>query len=153
MLSHSATLPSFLAPNAITLARIGVRLGGEAPFTSPKYGRVIGYFRNFKSLTSQVVVVPSGTKVVFKNVDASLPHTAAFLGDATNNSAPWPAHFNGGTSQSPAGAALNSSQFTTGTLTPGNKSLVYTTGAPGFYMFGCQFHYDPDGMRTVIIVR
>jgi plastocyanin len=38
-------------------------------------------------------------------------------------------------------------------LNPGQKSLRYTTGLPGFYMFGCAFHYDGFGMRTVIIVH
>jgi len=30
---------------------------------------------------------------------------------------------------------------------------VYETGIPGFYMFGCAYHYDSNEMRTVIIVH
>jgi len=30
---------------------------------------------------------------------------------------------------------------------------MYETGMPGFYMIGCQYHYNDDEMRTVVIVR
>ncbi|HET9343875.1 MAG TPA: hypothetical protein VFO25_13275 [Candidatus Eremiobacteraceae bacterium] len=94
----------------------------------------------------------AGESVQFQNLD-TIQHSAAFLGDATSNSAPWPGSFNGSTTQSAAGTAIGSSGFATGPINPGKKSLIYETGMPGFYMFGCQFHYNSHEMRIVIIVH
>src|ERR1700720_2288319 len=77
-----------------TLA-VGVRLTGETSFTDPNYGFELGYFKGKTSTTSQTVRLPMGRNVKFFNVDTGLPHTVSFLGNATNNSAPWPASFNG----------------------------------------------------------
>lgn len=132
---------------------VGVRLTGESSFHSNNYGTVLGYFRGTKSLTSQVVSLTAATTVVFHNVDSSRPHTASFLGNATKNVAHFPALFNGGSVKSPAGSTLNSTKFSTGPLNPGSVSAKYNSGSPGFYMFGCAFHYDSNGMRTVIIVK
>jgi plastocyanin len=134
-------------------ANVGVRLTNEKSFLTRHYGKVLGYFKGKTSPTSQVVVLLSNTNVVFDNVDSSLAHTGSFLGDATKTHAPWPAHFNGSSTQSKAGTPIGTTGFSTGTLLPGKSSLVYTTGAPGFYMFGCAFHYDLDSMRTVIVVK
>jgi plastocyanin len=135
-----------------TLA-VGVRLTGESSFTSPKYGFVLGYFKGKTSTTSEVVTLPMGRNVKFFSEDTSLPHTVSFLGNATRNMAPWPASFNGSSTKSPAGTAIGTTGFSTGTLTPHSKSAVYTTGLPGFYMVGCAFHYGLHMMRTVIIVK
>jgi len=43
--------------------------------------------------------------------------------------------------------------FSTGALSSGTKSVLYNTGLPGLYMVGCAFHYNSNGMRTVIIVK
>ncbi len=131
---------------------VGIRLNGESSFSSKHYGVVLGYFRGIKSLTSQVVDLTADTSVVFMNEDSSFPHTASFLGDATKNGASFPPTFTGSGTQSKAGTAINTKNFSTGTLSPGMKSLKYNTGAPGFYMFGCFFHYVSHGMRTVYIV-
>jgi plastocyanin len=137
----------------VTVDGIGIRLNGESTFNSPHYGIVLGYFRGKTSLISQVVQLTANTRVVFFNEDASFPHTASFLGNATKNSAPFPAHFDGGSTQSPAGTAINTPMFSTGPLSPGTHSLKYNSGPPGFYMFGCAFHYDSHGMRTVYVVK
>lgn len=132
---------------------VGVRLTTEKPFQSAHYGRVIGYFKNRISLMSQVVTVSLNSPVVFANVDKSLAHTASFLGKATSQSAPWPKTFNGSETASPAGTHIGTPKFSTGPMTPGGHSATYNTGAPGFYMIGCAFHYDSSGMRTVVIVK
>jgi hypothetical protein len=76
----------------------------------------------------------------------------SFLGNATATHAPFPAAFNGSGTRSPAGTAIGTTNFSTGAINPGQASLVYETGLPGFYMVGCAFHYDSNHMRTVFIV-
>ena len=132
---------------------VGVRLTGEQSFNDPSYGFELGYFDGTKSTTSQTVSLNSGESVRFQNVDSVLTHTASFLGDASQNSAPWPSTFDGSSTQSPAGTVISTIGFSTGPLARGKSSLVYETGIPGFYMFGCAFHYDSNEMRTVIIVH
>lgn len=142
------------APDKKTKTEIvGIRLSGEKPETSPDYGKVLGYFNGQKSKKSEVVQLAANDNVQFISEDKSLPHTASFLGDATQSSAPWPSSFTGSSTASPAGTTIGSASFSTGTLDPGAKSAVYSAGAPGFYMFGCFYHYVRDGMRTVIIVQ
>jgi plastocyanin len=148
---HQLAVPSLVAD--AKAGGVGVRLTSENPTTNKHYGRVIGYFKGTTSMTSQVVMLSADTNVTFTNVDSSLPHTASFLGDATKKSAPWPTSFTGSSSASSAGTDIGTSGFSTGTLTPGHSSAVYNTGAPGFYMFGCFYHYVSEGMRTVIIVK
>jgi plastocyanin len=132
---------------------VGVRLTGEKAFQSATYGRVLGYFKNRQPTTSQVVTVSANSVVFFVNVDSSLAHTASFLGNATSKQAPFPKTFDGSATASPAGTHIGTPKFSTGPLSPGKASAMYNTGAPGFYMFGCAFHYDSSGMRTVVIVK
>ena len=132
---------------------VGIRLNGEAGIIDNRYGLILGYFKGKTSITSEVVVLPMGRNVRFINEDFFAEHTASFLGDATKNSAPWPSQFNGSGSPSPRGTAIGTTGFSTGVLLFGHRSALYTTGLPGFYMFGCFFHYDSNEMRTVIIVR
>ena len=156
--SHGvAPLPAQIAQipvsdDAIIIKKVGVRLTGEQSFNSPKYGLVLGYFNGKTSTKSEIVKLPAATTVVFYNVDTGHPHTASFLGDATSQSAPWPQSFNGSSQASPAGTAIGTTSFSTGAMVPGGKSKKYNSGSPGFYMFGCAFHYNSNGMRTVIIV-
>jgi plastocyanin len=126
----------------------------EQPTIDPNYGEVLGYFSSTGTIdvNSQVVTLPAGAAVTFENFDiVGLAHTASFLGDATANSAPWPSPFNGSATQSPAGTVINTPMFSTGPIDGGATSLQYITPPPGFYMFGCFFHYDLNVMRTVII--
>jgi plastocyanin len=134
---------------------VGVNLSGEAPSTDPTYGRVLGYFATTGSIntTSQVVHVTAATNVVFQNFENGIPHTASFLGNASANGANFPPNFNGSATTSAANTVISTANFSTGTLNPGSTSLQYNSGPPGFYMFGCAFHYDSDGMRTVVIVQ
>ncbi len=132
---------------------VGINLSGQAAVKVKHYGKVLGYFPGTTKAKSQVIHIPLGSSVTFSNLDPSLPHTAALLGDATKKHAKWPASFTGGTSQSSAGTDISTTGFTTGTLTPGSTSLTYAANVPGFYMFGCQFHYVTHGMRTIVIVH
>jgi streptogramin lyase/plastocyanin len=139
-----------------TMPTVNMRITGEQQFVSPTYGPVFGYFRN-NSLVSQVVTLAAGESVRFKNVElpaSGIMHTASFLGDATAHGAPWPPSFDGSQVKSPAGTVISTSSWSTGPLAPGKTSEIYETGAPGFYMIGCAFHYnDAMSMRTVLIVK
>jgi plastocyanin len=143
----------FSDDGVLSISRIGVRLTGENSFTDPTYGKVLGYFPGLTSTTSGVVTVALGSKVTFSNVDTSHPHTASFLGDASGSGASWPSSFTGSSSQSPAGTDISTSNFSTGTLSAGKSSLIYSANVPGFYMIGCAFHYTSFGMRDVVIVQ
>jgi plastocyanin len=134
---------------------VGVNLSTEVPTTDATYGRVLGYFNSTGSIvtTSQVVHLTAATNIVFQNFDSGIPHTASFLGDASASGASFPPSFNGSATQSPANTVISTSNFSSGALNPGSTSLQYNSGPPGFYMFGCAFHYDSNGMRTVIIVQ
>ena len=155
--SHSiAPAPAQLldvSEDTITIKHVGVRLTGEAPFTSPKYGVVLGYFNGKTSMNSEIVKLPAAATVIFSNVDTLRPHTASFLGDANSQGANWPTVFNGSSTPSPAFTAIGTTNFSTGAMSPGTHSKKYSSGSPGFYMFGCAFHYNSNGMRTVIIVQ
>ena len=133
---------------------VGARLSGELPTNDPNYGKILGYFNGTTSMTSALVSLTAGDPVQFMNVDTINPHTVSFLGNATATHAPFPPTFTGGgTTASAAGTFIGTPGFTTGTLTPGQKSKIYNAGGPGFYMIGCLFHYVSNGMRDVIIVR
>jgi plastocyanin len=132
---------------------VGVRLTGENSGKSKPYGAVLGYFKGTTAKTSKVVTIPMGSTVVFTNVDSTLPHTASLLGDASKKSAPWPSSFTGSGTASPAGTDISATNFSTGTLQHGSSSASYTASVPGFYMFGCAFHYVSHEMRDVIIVK
>lgn len=132
---------------------VGINLSGQNPTKNKHYGKVLGYFPGTTKMASRVIMIPSGSQVTFSNLDSGLPHTASLLGDATKKHAPWPKSFTGSGTQSKAGTDISTTGFSTGTLTPGSKSLTYAASVPGFYMFGCAFHYVLYGMRTVIIVH
>ena len=133
------------------IKQIAINLNGEMSIIDPNYGFELGYAIGRSTLT-KTVILHAGENIQFLNID-SIPHSAAYLGNATGHSAPWPAVFNGATTQSPKETAIGSTGFSTGTLNPGQLSLKYDTGLPGFYMFGCQYHYDSNHMRAVIVVR
>jgi plastocyanin len=134
------------------ITTIGIRLNGELSYTDPNYGFELGYAVGTVSTQTQTISLGMGESVQFKNVDTK-PHSAAFLGNATLNNAPWPGAFNGSTTQSPAGTAIGTTGWATGSLNPNHQSPIYETGLPGFYMIGCQYHYNTSEMRTVIIVH
>jgi plastocyanin len=132
---------------------VGIRLVNEKPDNDPTYGKLVGYFKGAKSKKAHVVTIKVGENVVFTNVDGTLTHTGSFLGDASSQGANWPTEFNGSETASPAGTDISTTNFSTGPLSPGNSSAVYVANVPGFYMFGCAFHYDDAGMRDIIIVQ
>jgi len=131
---------------------VGVTQDGLVEFNDPIYGEIWAYIRGTKAHVTHVVHLTSNQPVVFKNIDPQDRHTVAFLGDASSTGAPWPATFNGSTRKSPAGTAVGTAGWSAGTLNQNSSSLVYNTGAPGFYMIGCEFHYK-YGMRNVLIVQ
>ena len=137
-----------------SLSTVGIYLTGRAKVTDPTYGVINGYFNGTKSPVAQIISVPMGESVEFDNLDPQKPHMASFIGNATQNGAPWPPvdQFPGSTVQSPANTVISTSTFSTGNLNPGQMSLPYETGGPGFFMIGCEYHYD-DRMRTVVIVH
>jgi hypothetical protein len=139
-----------------TVPTVELRITGESVFVSPKYGPVFGYFKN-GSMISQVVTLTAAESVRFKNIESTssgIKHTASFLGDATKTGAPWPPTFDGSQVKSKLGTVISTASWSTGPLAPGKLSAIYETGAPGFYMIGCAFHYnDATSMRTVLIVR
>jgi len=134
------------------LQTVGIRLSGEASFTDPTYGFVLAYFDGLTSTTSQIVHVTAGDRVVFKNVDSSLPHTLSFLNDATTTTANFPAGFDGSSTASIAGTSIGATHFSTGALNPNQQSTIYYA-APGLFTVGCAFHYDSSHMRTVIVSK
>jgi streptogramin lyase len=134
------------------ITTIGIRLNGELSFTDPNYGFELGYAVGTSSTQTQTISLGAGESVQFKNVD-TIPHSAAFLGNATANSAPWPAMFTGSTTKSPAGTAIGATGWATGSLNANKTSPIYETGLPGFYMIGDQYDYVTNNMRTVIIVH
>ncbi len=149
----SGSAPSSIALEAnLVPAVVGVSETGIKRIKDPNYGPVWGYFNGVTSKVSEIVHLSAGSKVVFKNVDTVHKHTAAFLGDATSNMAPWPASFNGGTVASVAGTDIGTTGWNTGTILIGAKSLVYNAGPAGYYMIGCKYHYQ-YGMRTVVVVQ
>jgi virginiamycin B lyase len=131
---------------------IGIRLNGELSFMDPNYGFELGYAVGTSSTQTQTISLGAGESVKFKNVD-TIPHSAAFLGNATANSAPWPPTFIGSTTKSPAGTAIGTTGWATGSLNANKTSPIYETGLPGFYMIGDQYDYVSNNMRTVIIVH
>lgn len=130
---------------------IGIRLNGEMSIMDPNYGFELGYAVGSGTLT-QTISLSTGESVQFRNLD-TIPHSAAFLGNATANSAPWPGSFNGSMTKSPAGTGIGTTGWATGSLNPSKTSPIYETGLPGFYMIGCQYHYNTNEMRTVIVVH
>jgi streptogramin lyase len=134
------------------ITTIGIRLNGELSFMDPNYGFELGYAVGTSSTQTQTISLGTGESVQFKNVD-TIPHSAAFLGNATANSAPWPPSFTGSTTKSPAGTAIGTAGWATGSLNANKTSPIYETGLPGFYMIGDQYDYVSNNMRTVIVVH
>jgi streptogramin lyase len=130
---------------------IGIRLNGELSYTDPTYGFELGYASG-KGTQTQTISLNMDESIAFKNLD-TIPHSAAFLGDATPSPSTWPATFIGSTTKSPAGTTIGTAGFSTGSLNPNQRSPVYLAGSPGFYMIGCQYHYVSNMLRTVIIVH
>ncbi len=138
-----------------TTAIVAVNLTGELPDNDPTYGTLLGYSNSTGSPNNQssVVHLTMATPVMFDDFDGVNVHTGSFLGDASANGANFPTTFTGSFNQSPAGAIISTTNFSSGILNPNGVSLVYNSGPPGFYMFGCYFHYVSNGMRTIIIVQ
>ncbi len=128
------------------------------PVVDPTYGPVFGFqYSTLIGNNSEVVKLSANTKIEFFNPDASGSHTVAYLGSATASTTPWPGTCASvaacaSTTASSPGTAIDTTGFTTGTIMAGKVSGVYRVPGPGFWMFGCHYHYDDStSMRTVII--
>jgi plastocyanin len=116
------------------LIHIGFELGEH---TDPNFGPIWFYSTNTNQ--AQVITAMHGTQAQFINDDPSqTPHTASGLGTG-----PFPASFdnvNGFNKQS--GTTIDGSlTWSSGSLSFGQKSQVFTVGPPGHYYFGCNYHY------------
>ena len=115
--------------------------------TDQTYGQV-AYYATTLGSSAQIIRVPAGSKVVFTNDDPSgTPHTASGLGTG-----PFPAMFDNSNGTTSFGSAVDgTTTWSTGTLTQGQSSQVFTVGPPGVYYFGCAFHYGGRLMRDVLV--
>ena len=120
--------------------------------TVPPYGNIFAYAKGKTSTKSQIVHALPGQNIVFTVTDTKHIHSAALLGAASGTGAPWPSAFDGSKTASPPGTAIGTAGWATGPIGLGTSSATYSAGAAGYYMIGCQFHYQ-YGMRTIVIVR
>lgn len=120
--------------------------------TDPTYGKIFAYARGTKTKKSQIVHALVGQNIVFQVTDPKHMHSAALLGAASGTGAPWPASFDGSKAASAPGEAIGTPGWATGPILLGASSATYSTGAAGYYMIGCQYHYR-YGMRTIVIVQ
>jgi plastocyanin len=124
-----------------------------APTIDPTYGMVKGFLNGTAPLQSAIIHVTHGATIHFQDVENGIQHTAADLGTWKGS---FPPNYNGppiSATPSPAGTDISATGFTTGSLNGGGSSAMYTANIPGIYVFGCAYHYDGLGMRTVIIVQ
>jgi plastocyanin len=125
------------APTASSSPQV-IHIGFELDeFTDPTYGPV-WYYALTPGNRAQVVVVKSGSQVVFLNDGPpSTQHTAGGFGTSG-----FPANNDNENPFTQTGSTIDSSlTWSTGTLNPGQSSQVFTVGPPGAYYFGCGFHY------------
>jgi plastocyanin len=117
----------------------------HAATTDPTFG-VVRYYSPTTGAAAIVTVV-HGSHVVFLNDDTGTSHTGSGLG-----SSGFPTSFDNTSGFTQSGTTIDSSlTWSTGTLTMGSMSQVFTVGAPGDYYFGCAFHYNSSGMRDVLV--
>jgi plastocyanin len=115
---------------------------------STDFGKVAYYSPRKNATEADEVVVKTGSKIVFKNVNDNglVPHTASGLGTTG-----FPTLFTNTSGQTRAGNVIDGSlTWSTGRLFQGTFSQVFTVGPPGVYYFGCAYHYVKAGMRDVI---
>lgn len=93
-----------------------------------------------------VLTVAVGTRIQFTNTD-SFSHTAtAISGSAFPAASPFD-----GTALTASGSSL-SAPWSSGNLTAGSTSPVFTADRAGTYLFGCFYHYGHP-MQGEIVVR
>jgi len=137
---------------------VSLLLTGENPVNVSPYGMVLGYSNGMSPSSpsgSNVVNLTANQAVQFGNVEANgngVAHTASSLGPWNGSSFPPNGPTSAQQNASPAGTAISTAGFSTGVLNPGRVSLVYNSGSAGMIVLGCFFHYNSNGMRTVVIV-
>lgn len=140
-------------PSTASAQTVVVRLTGETAATDPTYGNILGYQLGSAGTTTQVVHLTANSTVQFVNMDATLPHTASFI-QTWGGSYPSPfPPANLGPTASAAGTVISTANFSSGNINPGATSALYNTGGAATLIFGCAYHYDSNGMRTVVIVQ
>jgi hypothetical protein len=112
--------------------------------TDPTFGPV-WYYSPKLTGSALVVKVLHGSKVVFLNDDPSgATHTASGLGPKA-----FPLSFDNSSGIHRSGTTVNGTlTWSTGALTHGTKSQIFTVGAIGHYFFGCAFHYTTKPTTT-----
>ncbi|MDQ6825165.1 MAG: hypothetical protein M3007_06865 [Candidatus Eremiobacteraeota bacterium] len=142
------------SPTTASTQSVVVRLVGENAASDPTYGNILGYQNGSTGSTSQIIHLTANMPVQFTNMDASLDHTASFIGMWAGS---YPGTFpatNLGATAAAAGTAISQANFSSGNLTAGGgTSSVFTSGGAGILIFGCAYHYQSSGMRTVVIVQ
>ncbi len=115
--------------------------------TDPTFGQV-AYYALQPGSSAQIIRVAAGSQIVFVNDDPSgNPHTASGFGTGG-----FPASFNNTSGPTQSGASIDGGlTWSTGTLTQGQRSQVFTIPTPGTYYFGCAFHYGSNQMRDVVV--
>ncbi len=138
---------------------VSLLLTGENPVNVSPYGTVLGYSNGMSPSSpsgSNVVNLTANQAVQFGNVEPSGSlfgaHTASSLGPWNGSSFPPNGPTSAQQNASPAGTSISAAGFSTGAINPGKVSLVYNSGSAGMIVLGCFFHYNSNGMRTVVIV-
>ena len=147
--------PTSSSTPAASAHPVGLLLTGENNVSVAPYGNVKGFFPGTNGNApngSNVVNLTAMQNVTFTNAEAGggQPHTASFIQTWGGS---FPASPTIPSTAAAAGASISSAGFSTGNLNPGQISAVYSSGAPGMFIFGCSYHYVSNGMRTVIIVQ
>ena len=140
----AACTPGGIAPSntggttlsRVTRIEVSISAYGQTATTA---GTSLGF-----SPAQTAVTVGSG--VQFVNTDNTSHTATSIAGDTYPGSSPLTF---AATTQS--GDTL-SGGFTSGTLQPGQSSVVLLVDRPGTYLYGCFFHYS-GGMRGEIIAR
>jgi plastocyanin len=133
---------------AATSTPLIVYVGFRPSLKTTQYGTVADYTKLSKAkAATEVIYTVVGKSLVFENNDTT-NHTASGLGSKS-----FPASFDNTSGINRVGSEINSSlTWATGTLSPHEKSQVFTVGPVGTYYFGCYFHYHvTPNMRDVII--
>jgi len=113
--------------------------------TDPTFGAIAFY--SPATGAAAIVTVMHGSQIVFTNDGSGAPHTGSGLG-----SGGFPASFTNTSGTTQTGSTIdNSLTWSTGTLSEGGSSQVFTVGPPGDYYFGCFFHYSSESMRDVLV--
>ena len=139
------TAQGLLAGAIATPTPLLIHVGFNHPeHTDTTFGPVYFYSPTLSG-HAQVIRVRHGSKVQFVNDDPSFAqHTASGLGSTA-----FPRSFDNTSGIRRSGITVNASlTWSTGTISHGQKSQIFTIGPVGHYFFGCRFHYTTKPTST-----